>query len=137
MSLNLNPRITSEERRERRKRGIRKKVSGTEERPRLSVFRSNKHMYGQLINDVTGHTLVAAGTVEKEYDETGKKGLDKAAEIGRLLAQRAKEKGIEKIVFDRNGYKYGGRVKYRQAPVSTGKLSLAPKIEMFLFSLSK
>lgn len=109
----VNHRITPTERRERRKRGIRKKIEGTEERPRLSVFRSNNHIYGQVINDETQNTLAAAGTVEKELREklTGKTPIEKAEEVGRLVGQRAKEAGVEKVVFDRNGYKYHGRVK--------------------------
>jgi len=109
----INERISPRDRRMRRKLSIRAKISGTEQRPRLSVFRSNKHTYGQVIDDVTGRTLAAAGTLEKDVAAKveGKPRLEQAAEVGRILGQRAKERGIAKIVFDRNGYTYGGRVK--------------------------
>ena len=96
-------------RRLRTKRGIRKKISGTAERPRLTVFRSNRNIYAQLIDDSAGHTVAAASTLEE-----GKKASDpvKAGhEVGQKLAERAKEKGITQVVFDRNGYRYHGRVK--------------------------
>ncbi len=95
--------------RQRRRRRVRGKISGTAERPRLSVARSNSRIYAQVIDDEKGHTLAAAGSTEADL-----KGLAKgaaAAEVGRLLAERAKSAGIESIVFDRNGYKYHGRVK--------------------------
>ena len=90
---------------------IRKKVTGTAERPRLSVYRSLNHIGAQIIDDAKGHTLVAASTVEK--DLRGKAGGNVAAarEIGRIIAERAREKGIELVVFDRGGYIYHGRVK--------------------------
>lgn len=89
---------------------IRKNVSGTADKPRLSVFRSNKEIYTQLIDDVAGTTLVAASSLEKSFQKNGNK-TEVAAQVGKLLAERAKEKGIETIVFDRNGYLYHGRVK--------------------------
>lgn len=104
-----NPRI-------RRKRRVRNKVSGSAQRPRLTVFRSNRHIYAQLIDDVSGATLAAASTLEASGDFADKDKSQKAKEVGRLLAERAKEKGIEKVVFDRNGYIYHGRV----AAVATG-----------------
>jgi large subunit ribosomal protein L18 len=89
---------------------IRSRVSGTESRPRLAVFRSVKHIYAQVIDDGKGHTLVAAGSNEK--DIRGKGGnVDGAKLIGKIVADRAKEKGITRVVFDRGGYLYHGRVK--------------------------
>ena len=95
------------------KRRIRKKISGTPERPRLSVFRSNKHIYAQLIDDEAGRTLVAASTRSKELagQLEGKTKTEQAKMVGELLAQKAKQAGISNAVFDRNGYKYHGRVK--------------------------
>ena len=96
-----------------RHRGIRSKLSGTAERPRLVVFRSLKHIYAQVIDDTAGKTLVAASTVEKELREKfGKlKKSEQAKEVGKALAQRAKAKGIQQVVFDRGGYRYHGRIK--------------------------
>jgi large subunit ribosomal protein L18 len=96
--------------RQRIHKRIRSRVSGTGERPRLAVFRSINHIYAQVIDDQQGHTLVAAASTEK--DLKGKGGnLDGAKLIGKTVAQRAKEKGITKVVFDRGGYLYHGRVK--------------------------
>jgi large subunit ribosomal protein L18 len=97
----------------RRKRRIRKKVNGTLERPRLSVFRSARHIYAQIIDDTDGRTLVAASSVEKEMQASvaGQKKVDRANRIGKLVAERAKAKGIAKVVFDRNGFLYHGRIK--------------------------
>lgn len=89
---------------------IRKKVSGTSERPRLTVFRSNKEIYAQLIDDVKGVTLASASTVEKTFERKGTK-IEQAIVIGKNIAKRAKSIGIEAVVFDRNGYLYHGRVK--------------------------
>ncbi len=95
-------------RRARVKRSIRGKVSGTAERPRLTVFRSNAHIYAQLIDDLAGHTLASASSLEEGIDgaptEVGKA-------VGQRVAERAKEAGVEQAVFDRNGYRYHGRVK--------------------------
>ncbi len=94
----------------KRHRRVRAKISGTAQRPRLSVFRSSKHIYAQLIDDITGATLAAASTLDKEFEgESGNK--DAAKKIGELLAKRATGKGIETVVFDRSGYIYHGRVK--------------------------
>ena len=91
---------------------IRKKISGTNERPRLSVFKSNKHIYAQIIDDVAHKTLVAMSTVEKDFSQGEEKGKIGAAKvIGKIIAERAKAQGIEKVVFDRSGYLYHGRVK--------------------------
>ena len=94
---------------------LRKKLSGTTERPRLMVFRSSRHVYAQIIDDSNGHTLVAASTLDADLKSQleGKSTQDTAASelVGRTIAQRAMEKGISRVVFDRGGYKYHGRVK--------------------------
>lgn len=90
---------------------LRKKISGTAERPRLNVFRSSKHMYAQLIDDDTGVTLVAASTIDRAFDKTDSGAtIEAAKKVGKLIAERAKEKGVTKIVFDRGGYLYHGRI---------------------------
>lgn len=91
---------------------IRRKVKGTPERPRLAVFRSVKHIYAQVIDDTAGHTVVAASSSEK-VAATAKSGgnMSGAKAIGKLVAERAKDKGIKAVVFDRGGYHYHGRVK--------------------------
>ena len=95
--------------RERRHRRVRKKVRGTPERPRLAVFRSNKHVYAQVIDDVSGRTLAAASTKEKGF--TGATATVEAAkQIGKLVGERAKAAGIDTVVLDRGGFKYHGRV---------------------------
>lgn len=96
----------------RRKRRIRKKVSGSTQRPRLTVFRSNRHIYCQVIDDLSGHTLVSASTKDAAVLEAlaGKDKKEQAKEVGKVLAARAIERGISAIVFDRNGYIYHGRV---------------------------
>lgn len=96
----------------RRKKGIRKQVFGTPERPRLSVYRSNKHIYAQVIDDTTGQTLAAASTQTGELRGSlgDLKKADASKKVGELLAQRCKAKNIEKVVFDRNGFVYTGRV---------------------------
>ena len=88
---------------------IRRRVKGTEERPRLAVFRSVKHIYAQVIDDAKGHTVVAASSAEKSATNGGNVAGAKA--IGKLVAERAKDKGIKAVVFDRGGYQYHGRVK--------------------------
>lgn len=101
------------EAREKRHYRLRNKISGTAQRPRLAVFRSDKHMYAQIIDDVAGHTLVSASTVEKEAKEK----LDKTSNteaaqfVGELIGRRAVEQGITEVVFDRGGYIYHGKVK--------------------------
>ena len=97
------------EARARRKRRIRGRISGTTERPRVAVFRSNKAIYAQLVDDAAAATIVAARSAE--IDAPGLKKADVAKKVGELLAQRAKDKGIERVVFDRSGYLYHGRVK--------------------------
>jgi large subunit ribosomal protein L18 len=95
----------------RRHARVRKRMSGTAERPRLSVFRSLKHMHTQIIDDTRGHTLVAASTLDSVVQTSGKDKSAQAAMVGELLAERATEAGIKAVVFDRGGYKYHGRVK--------------------------
>ena len=87
---------------------VRGKISGTPERPRLSVFRSEKNIYAQIIDDVAGNTLVAASSVEKDFGPCSNK--EAARKVGKLIAERALAKGIEEVVFDRGGYIYHGRV---------------------------
>ena len=89
---------------------IRHKVSGTAEMPRLSVFRSNKEIYAQVIDDVKGTTLAAASSLEKGVERTGTKS-EMAAKVGKLVAERTLAAGVKSVVFDRNGYLYHGRVK--------------------------
>ena len=101
---------TTRDRRARIKRSIRKNISGTSEKPRLTVFRSNVHIYAQIIDDTTGRTLAQAGSA-KLKEAQGVPGIQQAEIIGKKLAEAAKEKGIEQVVFDRNGYLYHGRVK--------------------------
>ncbi|MEW6501925.1 MAG: 50S ribosomal protein L18 [Thermodesulfobacteriota bacterium] len=98
--------------RQKRVKRIRKKIAGTPERPRLRIFKSAKHIYGQIIDDTVGRTIVAMSTVNKDFDRGDAK--DKTAvarQVGIKLAQLAKAKGVEKVVFDRGGYIYHGRVK--------------------------
>jgi large subunit ribosomal protein L18 len=97
----------------RRKRHdrIRLRVEGTGSRPRLAVFRSNTHIYAQVIDDGTGKTLAAASTVEKELRGSKQTKTEEAAVVGRLLAERAKTAGVERVVFDRAGFRYHGRIK--------------------------
>ncbi|ODN30355.1 50S ribosomal protein L18 [Fervidobacterium thailandense] len=96
-----------------RHKRIRKKIFGTPERPRLSVFRSEKHIYAQIIDDTKGITLAAASTTEKALREKLQKtwNIEAAKEVGKLIAERALAKGIKEVVFDRGGFKYHGRVK--------------------------
>ena len=97
----------------KRKRRIRKKIISTAERPRLTVFRSAKHIYGQIVDDITGSTIVAACSNEKAVKEQPSfdSKVAKAVFTGKLLAQRAMDKGVKKVVFDRNGFLYHGRIK--------------------------
>jgi len=102
--------IEKKEIRKRIHKRIRRKLSGTGERPRLAVFRSVAHIYAQVIDDVKGQTLVSASTVDKSAKTNGGN-VAAAKTIGKLLAERAKDKGIKSVVFDRGGYPYHGRVK--------------------------
>jgi len=99
--------------RQKRHYRLRNNISGTPERPRLAVFKSNNHIYAQVIDDIAGHTLVSASTMEKSIASTLKSTSDKEAAVvvGSALAKRAVEKGITQVVFDRGGYLYHGKVK--------------------------
>jgi large subunit ribosomal protein L18 len=92
---------------------VRKKLSGTAERPRLCVFRSLNHAYAQVVDDKLGHTLVSASTLDREIrsEVDGKRKIEAAQFVGKLVAERAMKRGITKVAFDRGGYKYHGRVK--------------------------
>lgn len=97
----------------RRHLRVRKRVGGTTERPRLAVFRSNMHIYAQIIDDTASRTLASASTVDKQLAATlsGKTKIEKARAIGQAVAERARSAGISKVVFDRGGFKYHGRVQ--------------------------
>ncbi|MBG9981550.1 50S ribosomal protein L18 [Aerococcaceae bacterium DSM 111020] len=95
--------------RKKRHQRVRNKISGTAERPRLNVFRSNTNIYAQIIDDVAGVTLVSASTLDESIGEGTK--VEQSAEVGKLVAERAKEANIEQVVFDRGGYVYHGRVE--------------------------
>lgn len=99
--------------RKKRHLRVRSKIKGTPERPRLAVYRSERHIYAQIIDDVSGRTIVSASTVDKELREKLAKTWNKEAakEVGKLIAKRAAEKGIKRIVFDRGGFKFHGRIK--------------------------
>jgi large subunit ribosomal protein L18 len=97
-------------RRERIKKGIRKRLAGSPERPRLSVYRSNKGIYAQVIDDVAGVTLVSASSLSKDFSASGNK-VEQSKAVGKLVAEKALAAGVSKVVFDRNGYLYHGRVK--------------------------
>ncbi|MES0445267.1 MAG: 50S ribosomal protein L18 [Desulfobacterales bacterium] len=107
-SLNLRKKA-----RLKRKKRIRKKLFGTQQRPRLSVFRSSKHIYAQVIDDTLGHTLITASSMEEAVKEQPKfdNKIAMANFVGKLLGERTIEKGINQVVFDRNGFLYHGRVK--------------------------
>lgn len=104
---------TTREARVRRHFRVRKKVTGTPERPRLNVYRSLEHIYAQVIDDVSGHTLASASTLDAEVKKviSGKPKTEAAKVVGQVVAQRAKSAGIAKVVFDRGGFKYHGRIK--------------------------
>ena len=99
--------------RTRRHIRVRRKISGTAERPRLCVYRSNTNIYAQVINDKTGETIVSASSLEKEFRAKfgGKLNIEVAKTIGETVAKRAKEKGVQAVVFDRGGFIYHGRIK--------------------------
>jgi large subunit ribosomal protein L18 len=104
---------TKEDIRSRIHRRIRKKIAGTPERPRLAVFRSQAHIYAQVIDDGTGRTVCAASSLDETLKKEAKRGANVAAAkaVGKLIATRAKEKGVEAVVFDRGGFQYHGRIK--------------------------
>jgi large subunit ribosomal protein L18 len=112
---------------DRRARRVRRSLAtGAAGRPRLSVFRSSKHIYAQVIDDANGHTVAAASSLEKDLKAQLKTGADKAAAaaVGKLLAERAKKAGIDKVVFDRGGYRYHGRIKALADGAREGGLNL-------------
>ncbi|WP_156291752.1 50S ribosomal protein L18 [Oceanobacillus salinisoli] len=97
--------------RKRRHSRVRKNLVGTTERPRLNVYRSNKHIYAQLIDDTTGTTVASASTKDKELNVESTGNVEAAKQVGELIAKRAQDKGLKSVVFDRGGYLYHGRVK--------------------------
>ncbi len=105
----INRPNTKAQRIKRHKR-VRAKVSGTPETPRLNVFRSEMHIYAQIIDDVAGKTLCSASSVEKDFEGSGSN-VEAARKVGKMIAERAKAKGIENVVFDRGGFIYHGRVQ--------------------------
>lgn len=124
MSLEMKVKNRKEYRRLKIKRRIRKKISGASLRPRMSVFRSNKQIYVQLIDDLSGNTLAAASSREEEIASQKVNKIEQAALVGKLIASKAKEAGIEEVVFDRNGYLYHGRVKSLADAAREGGLKL-------------
>ena len=96
-----------------RQRRVRQKVQGTLERPRLSVFRSAKHVYAQIIDDTANHVLVAASSLSKDFRATGQSGGNVAGAtlVGQMVAEKALQRGVQQVVFDRNGFLYHGRIK--------------------------
>ena len=98
-------------RRDRIKMGIRKRLSGSSARPRLSVYRSNKGIYAQIIDDVSGKTLVSASSLSKDFAAANVNKVEQSVAVGKLVAEKALAAGIKDVVFDRNGYLYHGRVK--------------------------
>ncbi|WP_337174456.1 50S ribosomal protein L18 [Paludisphaera sp.] len=119
-----NHHLLVQTRRLRRQRRIRKRLNGTPERPRLAVFRSSKHIYAQIVDDLAGKTLAQASTVDPEVKAEVKYGGNKAAAaiVGRFVADRAKKAGVEKVCFDRRGYKYHGRVEALASAAREGGL---------------
>jgi large subunit ribosomal protein L18 len=116
--------LTKRERRLKIKRRIRKRLSGTGEQPRMTVFRSNRQIYVQLVNDLTGETVVSASSKNKEVAE--KKNINKSEQaklVGKLVAERSLAKGIKSVVFDRNGYLYHGRVRLLAESAREGGLN--------------
>ncbi len=106
----VNPKVTA---RKRRKKRFTKKIRGTPERPRLCVYRSGKHIYAQIVDDLETRTLAAASTLSKELAGLGENRatIEAAKKVGELIAKKARERNIEKVVFDRNGFLYHGRVR--------------------------
>ena len=100
-----------QKKRVRRHLRVRKKVSGTSERPRLSVYRSEKNIYAQIIDDVAGKTLISASSLDKEFGEALGSNKEAAKKVGELVAKKALDKGIKSVVFDRGGYIYHGRIQ--------------------------
>ena len=115
--------LTKEQRRLRIKRRIRKTITGTSSRPRLSIFRSNKQIYAQIVDDVAGVTLASASSLKNDGAQKVAK-IEQAQLIGKEIAEKAKKAGIEAVVFDRNGYLYHGRVKALAESAREGGLKL-------------
>jgi large subunit ribosomal protein L18 len=114
--------VTKEARRLKRRRRVRAKVSGTAERPRVAVFRSNRGIFAQVIDDLAGHTIASVQWTEAELRDLSK--MEQATAAGKLLAERAKAAGIDTVVFDRGGYQYHGRVKAFAEAVREGGLTV-------------
>ena len=95
----------------RRHRRVRKKIVGSPQRPRLAVFRSNKHLYAQLIDDLGGTTIVSASSIEPDLTSANGNNAEMAAKVGKVVAERAMAKGVKAVVFDRGGYRFHGKVK--------------------------
>lgn len=115
-----NPKVKARAKRVSR---IRKNIVGTTERPRLRVFKSNKHTYAQIIDDTSGKTVVSMSTIDKSFDMGEAKGKTGAAKVvGSLIAEKAKEAGVDRVVFDRGGYLYHGRVKFLSEGAREGGL---------------
>ena len=130
--------LSKQERRQRIKYRIRKKISGTPERPRLCVFRSNKNIFAQLIDDISGKTLVATSSRVKEISEKKVTKIEQAQLVGKAIAEKAKAAGFESVVFDRNGYLYHGRVKSLAEAAREGGLwqhKTLKKLELTIWSL--
>ncbi|MFW5653654.1 MAG: 50S ribosomal protein L18 [Planctomycetota bacterium] len=107
----MNPSIVRRQRRYRRKQGLRKRCFGTPERPRLSIYRSLNHIYAQVVDDLSGHTIASASTRDKEFSAESTGNVAAAKAVGTSLAERLKAKGHDTVTFDRNGFRYHGRVK--------------------------
>jgi large subunit ribosomal protein L18 len=114
--------ITKPQQRLKRRRRVRAKVTGTAERPRISVFRSNRGIHAQLVDDLAGHTLAAVSWTESDLRDL--KPMEQAEQAGKALAERAKAAGVESAVFDRGGYRYHGRVKAFAEGVREGGLTV-------------
>jgi large subunit ribosomal protein L18 len=114
--------LTKPQQRLKRRRRVRAKIAGTAERPRVSVFRSNRGLFAQLVDDERGHTLAAVSHTESDLQ--GLKPLEQASKAGQLLAERAKAAGVERVLFDRGGYQYHGRVKAFAEGLREGGLAL-------------
>ncbi|MFG0330787.1 MAG: 50S ribosomal protein L18 [Phycisphaerales bacterium] len=99
------------QRRDRRRKGLRKRIMGTPDRPRLTIYRSLNHMYAQIVDDLRGHTLASASTRDKKFSGSSSGNCAAAAEVGKMLAERAAAAGVGAVRFDRNGLRYHGRVK--------------------------
>jgi len=120
----MNVKNRKEYRRLKIRRRIRKTITGSSERPRMNVFRSNKQIYVQLVDDLKGHTIVSASSQEESIASQKLNKVEQSALVGKLIAEKAKEAGISEVVFDRNGYLYHGRVKSLAEAARKGGLKL-------------